>query len=89
MARYSRATSGVKLSKVKRGIAILEGAYHDDDKQAFYLAGFEVCSTTNLAETLMGMGLATGVSAEPVTPIAEFMSNDTDEVASSEEVDEG
>lgn len=56
-AKYILNNNQVKLTRVKRGIAILEGGYADDDKRAFHLSGFKVCSLSSLENKLNELGL--------------------------------
>jgi hypothetical protein len=55
LARHRPAGDGVTATQVRRGIAVLEGGYDGDDKRAFYLAGYVVCSLDNLSEVVAGL----------------------------------
>ncbi|MEM2900444.1 MAG: hypothetical protein QXT63_06585, partial [Thermoplasmata archaeon] len=56
-ARYRLSNGKILHSKVKRGIAVLEGAYSDKDKIALHNAGFHVCSISTLPSLLSQLGL--------------------------------
>jgi hypothetical protein len=55
LARHRLTANGVTGTEVRRGIAVLEGGYDDDDKRAFYLAGYHVCSLDTLREVITGL----------------------------------
>jgi hypothetical protein len=57
MARWRFKGQTLSRSCIQRGIAVLEGAYADDDKRAFHLVGFNVCSVASLETTLKAMEL--------------------------------
>jgi hypothetical protein len=56
-ARY--LWNGVRFikSEISSGVAILEGGYSEDDKRAFHLAGYKVCSLDNLDSILKSLGV--------------------------------
>lgn len=64
LARYKYSSGVIRKTKISRGLAVLEGGYSEEDRQAFHLAGFTVCALTTLLQSLQDMGLA------KVTPIA-------------------
>ncbi len=59
MARYRLSADGLKSNQVKQGIAVLEGGYGPEEKQAFQLAGFEVCTLATVTQSLANLGLIT------------------------------
>ncbi len=52
LARHTLSRARLSKTPVRRGIAVLEGGYRTEDKTAFHLAGYEVCSLDNLSETV-------------------------------------
>lgn len=52
MARYRFTNGRLLKSSVLQGIAVLEGGYGAEERQAFELAGYAVCTLQSLAQTL-------------------------------------
>lgn len=56
LARHRWDGKRRRSTKVKRGIAILEGGYSEDDKRALYLAGYVIASLDSLPGIIAGLG---------------------------------
>src|SRR5262249_13933226 len=48
LARHALGPVGVEPTAVRRGLAVLEGGYTEEDRVAFHLAGYHVCSLDTL-----------------------------------------
>ena len=58
LARYSIDDNKiVKNGAIKHGLAILEGGYTENEKQAFHMSGFHVASISNISAKLLEVGL--------------------------------
>lgn len=57
LARHAWDGRTLKESRVQRGIAVLEGGYSDDDKRAFHLSGYRVCSLEDIPQALAELGI--------------------------------
>src|SRR5262249_3977579 len=55
LARHRPVADGATATLVRRGVAVLEGGYDADDKRAFYLAGYVVCSLDSLSEVVASL----------------------------------
>lgn len=84
MSRWRFEGQSLANAAVRRGVAVLEGAYADDDKRAFHLVGYNVCSVATLESTLVSMGLAR-IRAIRKTQVVRFATQIADDLAMAAE----